>query len=139
MTIITSTLTLAICWWLLIPGGCLTSMDWTVSTNMMGRFWAHFHLICLPLEPLLTTGKLPISCRQVATKFSISCRHRECSTEGKTYSYSKDRLFTFRGERAWHPPDNATPSNFLVPKSLDQELSADVSFVSVLAMVLSEY
>ena len=38
---------------------------------------------------------------------------------------------------AWHPPDNATPSNFLFPKSLDQELSADVSFVSVLAMVLS--
>ena len=67
------------------------------------------------------------------------CKHRVLRTEGKTDSYSKDRLFTFRGERAWHPPDNATPSNFLVPKSLDQDLSADVSFVSVLAMVLSEY
>ena len=66
-------------------------------------------------------------------------RHRERRTEGKTESYSKDRIFTFSGEQAWHPPDNATPSNFLFPKSLDQELSADVSFVSVLAMVLSEY
>ena len=65
--------------------------------------------------------------------------HRDRITEAKTDSYSKDRLFTFRGERAWHPPDNATPLNFLFPKSLDQELSADVLFVSVLAMVLSEY
>ena len=39
----------------------------------------------------------------------------------------------------WHPPDNATPLNFLFPKSLDHELSADVLFVSVLTMVLSEY
>ena len=39
----------------------------------------------------------------------------------------------------WRPPDNATPLNFLFPKSWDQELSADVSFVSVIAMVLSEY
>ena len=65
--------------------------------------------------------------------------HRDRITEAKTDSYSKDRIFTFRGERAWHPPDNATPSNFLFPKSLDQELSADVSFVSVIAVVLSEY
>ena len=49
------------------------------------------------------------------------------------------RTYAFRGEGAWHPPDNAPPSNFLYPKSLDQDLSADVSFVSVLAMVLSEY
>ena len=49
------------------------------------------------------------------------------------------RTYAFRGEGAWHPPDDATPSNFLFPKSLDQELSADVSFVSVQAMVLSEY
>ena len=47
------------------------------------------------------------------------------------------RTYAFRGEGAWHPPDNATPSNFLFPKSLDHELSADVLFVSVLAMVLS--
>ena len=47
--------------------------------------------------------------------------------------------YAFRGERAWRPPEYATPLNFLSPKSLDQELSADVSFVSVLAMVLSEY
>ena len=65
--------------------------------------------------------------------------HRDRITEAKVSSYSKDRNFTFRGEQAWHPLDNATPSNFLFPKSLDQELSADVTFVSVLAMVLSEY
>ena len=65
--------------------------------------------------------------------------HRERRTEGKTDSYSKDRIFTFCGERVWHPPDNNTSLNFLFPKSLDQELSADVSFVSVLVMVLSEY
>jgi hypothetical protein len=47
-------------------------------------------------------------------------------------------LFAARGGGG-HPPENATPQNFLFPKSLDQELSADVSFVSVLAMVLSEY
>ena len=65
--------------------------------------------------------------------------HRDRITEAKVSSYSKDRNFTFRGEQAWHPPNSATPSNFLFPKSLDQELSADVSFVSVLLMVLSEY
>ena len=67
---------------------------------------------------------------------------KERTLEAKTDCYAKDRMFSaslyyFRGERAWHPPDNATPSNFLFPKSLDQDLSADVSFVSVLAMVLS--
>ena len=40
---------------------------------------------------------------------------------------------------AWGPADNATPSNFLVAKSWGSDLSFDVSFVSVLAMVLSEY
>ena len=49
------------------------------------------------------------------------------------------RTYAFRGEGVWHSPDHATPSNFLFPKSWDPELSADVSFVSVLAMVLSEY
>ena len=52
------------------------------------------------------------------------------------------RVFGFNSLPAmtWpRPPDNATPLNFLSPKSLDQELSADVKFVSVLAMVLSEY
>jgi hypothetical protein len=49
------------------------------------------------------------------------------------------RTYAFRGEGAWRPPDNATPT-FRVPnKSWDPGLSADVSFVSVLAMVLSEY
>ena len=69
----------------------------------------------------------------------LTGNHRDRITEAKVSSYSKDRNFTFHGEQAWHPLDNATPSNFLFPKSLDQELSADVSFVSVLAMVLSEY
>ena len=49
------------------------------------------------------------------------------------------RTYAFRGERAWRSPDNATPLIFLSAKSQDQGLSADVSFVSVLAMVLSEY
>ena len=40
---------------------------------------------------------------------------------------------------AWCPPDNAMPSNFLSPKSWDQELFSDVLSVSVTAMVLSEY
>ena len=73
------------------------------------------------------------------TQHEIGTSTEKEEQRGKTDSYSKDRIFTFRGERAWHPPDNATPLNFLFPKSLDQELSADVSFVSVLAMVLSEY
>ena len=49
------------------------------------------------------------------------------------------RVFdAFRGEKAWCRSDNATLSNFLSPKSWDQELFADVRFVSVIAMVLSE-
>ena len=49
------------------------------------------------------------------------------------------RTYAFRGEEAWRPPDHATPT-FRVPnKSWDPGLSADVRFVSVLAMVLSEY
>ena len=79
----------------------------------------------------------PFTKTQLYFNFVALCSHRERRTEGKTDSYSKDHIFTFRGEQAWHPPDNATPSNFLFPKSLDKELSADVSFVSILAMVLS--
>ena len=45
----------------------------------------------------------------------------------------------FRGERAWRPPDNATPTFRASNESWDPGLSVDVSFVSVLAMVLSEY
>ena len=45
----------------------------------------------------------------------------------------------FYGRRAWQPHDNATPT-FRVPNiSWDQGLSAEVSFVSVLSMALSEY
>ena len=68
---------------------------------------------------------------------------------GHAFSPRKHILLNFMGaflvfdslpSMTWpHPPDNATPSNFLSPKSLDQELFADVTFVSVLAMVLSEY
>ena len=46
-----------------------------------------------------------------------------------TYTY------VFCGKRLWYPPDNATLT-FRVPKtSWDQGLSADVSFISILAMV----
>ena len=49
--------------------------------------------------------------------------------------------YAFHGERAWAwcPFDNSTPSNFPAAKSWVSELSSEVSFVSVLAMVLSEY
>ena len=73
-------------------------------------------------------------------KLRVSIKER--ILEAKTDCSAKDRHITFCGERAWHPPDNATPSNFLFTKILEikiQDLSADVSFVSVLAMVLSEY
>ena len=72
----------------------------------------------------------------------------ECPQSGKSWNFvaymsnsTKKYLsvYAFNDERAWRPPDNATPLNFLSPKSVDQDLSADVSFVSVLAMVLSEY
>ena len=76
-------------------------------------------------------------CQYCPTLTKPRISHRDRITEAKVSSYSKDRNFTFHGKQAWHPLDNATPSNFLFPKSLDQELSADVSFVSVLAMVLS--
>ena len=41
--------------------------------------------------------------------------------------------------RAWRSPDNAAPLILMSAKSQNQGLSADVSFVSVLAIVLSEY
>ena len=46
---------------------------------------------------------------------------------------------SFCGKWAWSPPANATPSDFPAPKSWVSELSFEVSFVYVLAMVLSEY
>ena len=45
---------------------------------------------------------------------------------------------TFCSTRAWHPLDNATPTNFPSPKSWVSFFSL-VLFVSLLAMVLSEY
>ena len=56
-----------------------------------------------------------------------------CSAKFTFFSMS------FCGKWAWSPPDNATPSNFPPPKSWVSDLSFEVSFVSVLAMVLSEY
>ena len=49
------------------------------------------------------------------------------------------RTYAFRAERAWRPPDNATPTFGVPNKSWNQGLSADVKFVSVLAIVLSQY
>ena len=50
------------------------------------------------------------------------------------------RVFDSLTSMTWsRPHDNVTPLNFLSQKSLDQGLFADVMFVSVLAMVLSEY
>ena len=46
---------------------------------------------------------------------------------------------SFCAKWAWSPPDNATSSGFSAPKSWVSELSSEASFVSVLAMVLSEY
>ena len=43
------------------------------------------------------------------------------------------------GKEAWCPPNYTTPSNFPADKSWISELSSEVLFVSVLAMVLSEY
>ena len=40
---------------------------------------------------------------------------------------------------AWRPPNNAMPSNFQSAKSWVSELSLDVSFVSLILKVLSEY
>ena len=65
----------------------------------------------------------------------LGCQNK---AEIKNFFYPT-RTYAFHGEGAWHPPDKARPSNFLFSKSLDQEIFADVSFVSVLAMVLSEY
>ena len=39
----------------------------------------------------------------------------------------------------WSPPDLVMPIDFPVPKSWVADLSFEVSFVSVLVMVLSEY
>ena len=48
------------------------------------------------------------------------------------------RTYAFRGGRAWRPPGNATPT-FRVPnESWNPGLSADILFVSVVVMVLSE-
>ena len=44
----------------------------------------------------------------------------------------------FYGKRAWRPPSNATPSNFLSPKCWVSELSSEVLFVSVQALIPSK-
>ena len=67
--------------------------------------------------------------------------YQECTTLAhcrKTFFYPMP-TYAFFWEQAWPPPDNAAPLNFLSPKSWVSELSSEVSFVSVLAMVLSEY
>ena len=46
---------------------------------------------------------------------------------------------SFCSKWAWSPLDNATPPDFLAQKSWVSDLSSEVSFVFVLAMVLSEY
>ena len=46
---------------------------------------------------------------------------------------------SFCGKWAWSPPANATPSDFPAAKSWVSDLSFEVSFASVLGMVLSEY
>ena len=51
----------------------------------------------------------------------------------------KSTKYTFHGGKAWLPPDDATPTFSMANYSWDQGLSADVKFVTVLAMVLSEY
>ena len=56
-----------------------------------------------------------------------------CSVKFTFFSMS------FCSKWAWSPPDNATPSDFPSAKSLVSELSVEVSFVSVIATVLSEY
>jgi hypothetical protein len=43
------------------------------------------------------------------------------------------------GRWAWSLPDDATPLDFPAPKSYVSDLSVEVQFVSLLAMVLSEY
>ena len=45
----------------------------------------------------------------------------------------------FSRKKTWCFSDHAMPSNFLSPKSWVLELSSEVSFVSVLAIFLSEY
>ena len=45
---------------------------------------------------------------------------------------------SFCSKWAWSPPANATPSDFPSPKSWVLDLSFEVSFASLLAMVLSE-
>ena len=61
---------------------------------------------------------------------------KESKTKNAAIKFNK---ICFCAKRVWCPPDSATLLNFLSPKSLDHELSADLSFVSVLPMVLPEY
>jgi hypothetical protein len=46
---------------------------------------------------------------------------------------------SFCSKWVWSPLDNATPSNISSAKSSVSELFVEVSFVSVLATLLSEY
>ena len=73
-------------------------------------------------------SKCNVECAICLTLISKSAQAR-CAFSSMSYC----------GKWAWSLPDNATPSDFSAPKSWVSELSVEVSFVSVLAMVLSEY
>ena len=65
--------------------------------------------------------------------------HRRQGVKNSPRTCKKSTKNAFRGERAWRPPETVTPTFKVSNKSWDPGLSADVAFVSVLAMVLSEY
>ena len=52
---------------------------------------------------------------------------------------AKPLCYAFRGKEAWFPLHHTMPLNFSSAKSWVPALFSEVSFVSVLAMVLSEY
>ena len=64
--------------------------------------------------------------------------HRRQRVKNPPRTCKKSTKNAFRGEEAWHPLDNATPTFRMSNESWDQGLFADVSFVSVSAMVFSQ-
>ena len=65
--------------------------------------------------------------------------HRRQGVKNPPRTCKKSTKNAFRGEEAWRPPDNATPTFRMSNESWNQGLSADVLFVSLLAKVLSQY